>query len=253
MFAGVSDTELQNVLAALRTGRLDVPLSSLALDRVGANGLAPHLAALSVFDARSLPILIECVLSERRRRPATPELVWTGPEGRAATARRTEVVFRRMLESAERDVWMAGYSIDHGASIFAPLHVAMRDRGVSARFLLHPKYERDERRQPTVAAGADLIINRFLAQNWTFGPPVPDIYYDPRPLERHPRASMHIKAVVVDEARVLIGSANFTDAGQQRNYEAGAYIEDATFARRLVTQLQSLIDADLVVKYGAQP
>jgi phosphatidylserine/phosphatidylglycerophosphate/cardiolipin synthase-like enzyme len=61
---------------------------------------------------------------------------------------------------------------------------------------------------------------------------------------------MHIKAIVTDEARVLIGSANFTDAGQHRNYEAGAYVEDREFARRLVTQLQSLIDTGLVRRYG---
>lgn len=253
MLADVSTAELENVLAALRAGRVEPPLSSLALDRVGANALAPHLAALAPFDVATLSVLLQCVLSERLRRPPTPELVWTGPEGRAATARRTEVVFRHLLESAERDVWMAGYSIDHGDQIFAPLHRAMCDRGVKARFLLHPTYAKNERRQPTVSAGADVILNRFLANNWTFGPPEPDLYYDPRPLERRPKASMHIKAVVVDDARVLIGSANFTNAGQHRNYEAGAYLEDAVFARRLVSQLSSLIDARLVVKHGARP
>lgn len=251
MFADVSTTELESLREALRAGRVSPPLTALALDRVGAHGLLDHLDELALFDARSLAVLLASVLSERRRRPPTPELVWTGPEGPAATARRTEVVFRHLLVSAEREVWMAGYSIDHGERLFAPLHEVMVERGVRARFILHPKYEKGERRRSTIEAGASLIINRFLERNWSFGAPYPEIYYDPRPLERRPRASMHIKAVVVDDARVLIGSANFTNAGQHRNYEAGAYLEDPAFAKRLVRQLASLIEADLVHRYGA--
>ncbi len=251
MFADVSNTELENLLAALRAGRVRLPLTAMALDRVGADGLRAHLPRLEPFTGRALAVLLEALLDERRRRPPTPELVWTGPEGPAATARRTEVVFRHLLASAERDVWMAGYSIDHGAQIFEPLYQAMSERGVKARFLLHPKYNPGETRQRTVEAGANLIVHRFLEHNWPFGPPRPDIYYDPRPLERRPRASMHIKAVVVDEARVLIGSANFTNAGQHRNYEAGAYLEDPAFAKRLVRQLASLIEGELVHRYGA--
>lgn len=242
--------ELENLLAAVRAGRVATPISAMSLDRIGARSLSDQVSALQGFDEGTLATLLECVLAERRARTATPELVWTGPEGPAATARRTEVVFRHLLESAERSVWMAGYSIDHGRDLFAPLHTAMRDRGVEARFLLHPKYGRGERRQPSIEAGADLIINRFLTKNWPSEPPEPEIWYDPRPLERRPRASMHIKAVIVDDARVLIGSANFTNAGQHRNYEAGAYLEDETFACRLVSQLQSLIDAGLVHRYG---
>lgn len=251
MFADVETTDLDNLLNALRASRVAFPVSATGLDRLGAPSLVRHAGALQSFDASTLAVLLEAVLAERANRPATPELVWTGPEGPAATARRTEVVFRHLLESATQSVWMAGYSIDHGSQIFEPLHRVMKERGVRTRFLLHPQYARGERRQPTVQAGAELIINRFLAHNWPFGDPRPDIWYDPRPLERKPRASMHIKAVVVDDARVLIGSANFTNAGQHRNYEAGAYIEDPRFAERLARQLRSLIDAELVLPYGA--
>ena len=251
MLEDVSDTALESLLGALERGRVQLPLSGTALSRLGVTELASHLAHLQAFDEATLPILLREVLRARRDRPKAPELVWTGPEGPAGSARSTGVVFRQLLASATRDVWMAGYSIDHGDRLFAPLFEAMRDRGVRARFLIHPKYKAGERRAPTVESGADLIINRFLEDNWDFGPPYPDIYYDPRPLERSPRASMHIKAVVVDDARVLIGSANFTYAGQQRNYEAGAYLESPDFARRLVNQLQSLIDAGHVLRYGA--
>ncbi|MGE0791196.1 MAG: DISARM system phospholipase D-like protein DrmC [Sandaracinaceae bacterium] len=250
MLSDVSTTELENLLTALREGRVRVPLTALALDRIGADGLRDHVAALAPFNEETLAALLRAVLDERARRPPTPELVWTGPEGPSATARRTEVIVRHLFASAERDVWMAGYSIDHGGRIFAPLHDVMKARGVRARFLLHPQYERGEARAPTVETGANLILHRFLERNWPFGAPTPELYYDPRPLEKKPRASMHIKAVVVDETRVLIGSANFTDAGHERNYEAGAYLEDPAFAKRLVRQLRSLVEGGLVHRYG---
>ena len=57
---------------------------------------------------------------------------------------------------------------------------------------------------------------------------------------------MHAKTLVVDEARVLIGSANFTNRGQTRNIEAGALLHDPAFAKALVTQFRSLIDGGYI-------
>ena len=249
----VPTSELRRLLTALDDGSATTPVSDLRAAQLGLDALANHLAALAAFDTATLRALLRAVLAEREAATPRAELVWTGPEGPTGRGRRTAIVFRRLLESAERDVWIAGYSIDHGKDLFAPLHDVMKERNVEARFILHPKYEPGEERLPTIEAGADFILNRFLTRNWPFGDPTPDLYYDPRPLERRPRASMHIKAVVVDEARVLIGSANFTDAGQHRNYEAGVYLEDPDLARRLVTQLQSLIDAKLVRRHGEPP
>ena len=44
---------------------------------------------------------------------------------------------------------------------------------------------------------------------------------------------MDAKCVVVDERFTLIGSANFTSRGQERNTEAGVLIEDEGVARRV--------------------
>jgi phosphatidylserine/phosphatidylglycerophosphate/cardiolipin synthase-like enzyme len=169
----------------------------------------------------------------------------------AATARSTEVVFRDLLGGATRSVWMAGYSIDHGATLFAPLHRAMVERGVEARFLLNLQYPPGDRREASVEAGAARLVHGFLETQWPFGPPHPTIFYDPRTLARRAMASMHAKVVIVDETHTLVGSANFTQRGQQRNIEAGALLHDPAFARQLVTQLQSLIDGGYIARYGA--
>ena len=62
-------------------------------------------------------------------------------------------------------------------------------------------------------------------------------------LERGPRAALHAKCVVVDDARALVTSANFTEAAQTRNIEAGALVHDAVFAQALRAQFEALVDA----------
>lgn len=60
--------------------------------------------------------------------------------------------------------------------------------------------------------------------------------------------SLHAKCVVVDHRLSLITSANFTDRGQTRNFEAGVEIEDEAFALSLARQWQNLIDEGVVVE-----
>ncbi|MCA9619779.1 MAG: DISARM system phospholipase D-like protein DrmC [Myxococcales bacterium] len=250
MLRAVSAQELTTLLEHLESGRLTAPLRALALQSLGLYELAKHAPLFAGLDATATKTLASAVLAERAHRPQVPELVWTGPEGLAATSRRTEVVFRDLLGSAERDVWMAGYSIDHGGDLFAPLHRAMLDRGVKSRFLLNLELRAHERPEKTEQATAALLANRFFTKQWPFEGPKPTLFYDPRTLKKGVYASMHAKVVVVDEQRVLIGSANFTQRGQRRNIEAGVLLHDEAFAKQLVTQLQSLIDGGYVKRYG---
>ena len=59
---------------------------------------------------------------------------------------------------------------------------------------------------------------------------------------------MHAKCVVVDETRALVGSANFTDRGQQRNVEVGVLVDDPIFARKLQQQWNGLAASGLLVR-----
>ena len=49
-------------------------------------------------------------------------------------------------------------------------------------------------------------------------------------------SSLHPKCVVIDEGKALVTSANFTEAAQIRNIEAGVFIRDPGFACSLVRQ-----------------
>ncbi len=244
MFVEIASEDLEYLIEEVESGELRLPLSSMSLAKLGLGSLVAEVALLRTLDRDALLFVVRAVLAERVGRGRPPELVWTGPEGRLASARSTEVVFRELLASARKSVWMAGYAVDHGIDLFAPLHQVMVDYDVQARFLLN--LESEVKHEADIENKARFFTNQFLRENWPFEGPRPAFYYDPRSLQAKVYASMHAKTLVIDEQRVLIGSANFTNRGQTRNIEAGALLHDPRFARSLVTQFQSLIDGGFI-------
>jgi phosphatidylserine/phosphatidylglycerophosphate/cardiolipin synthase-like enzyme len=231
-------------------GRLVAPLtvSALAAHGVGkdADGLVTLLGDLSTVGVR---VALEVVLAERAHRPPPHlDLVWTGPEARNARGRDTAIVVRQLFSEARKTVLVGGFSFDHGEAIFAPLHQAMVEHGVQASLFL------DIEGHAPIPSEADTYataqIDRFFTKNWPFGPPRPDVYYDPRTaVAGPPWASLHAKCVVVDDRSALITSANFTDRGQTRNIEAGVRIDDPDFAQKLATQWRGLVSTQLLRRY----
>lgn len=246
---GLSD--LRALLRAIRAGRLSFPLSDAQLRAEGFGACAGAvLGAVAPLDRDAAAVAVELLVADRRQRPSPRvELVWTGPETEAAESRKTSVVVRRLFEEAGESVLVAGYAFDHGAEILRPLHSAMAERGVRAAIFLDIPGE-----APTAAeveTFARRQIESFLAENWPFGPPYPAIYYDPRTVSPTTNASLHAKCVVIDDARALVTSANFTTRGQTRNIEVGVLIEDADFARRLAGHWQGLIARGWVSRHVA--
>ena len=74
---------------------------------------------------------------------------------------------------------------------------------------------------------------------------LPDVFYDPRPLaddDESKSACLHAKFVIADSQHVFLSSANFTEAAQQRNIEAGILLDSSVLACDLESHFQSLID-----------
>ena len=77
----------------------------------------------------------------------------------------------------------------------------------------------------------------------------PKLYYDPRSLSesRTGRSSLHAKCIIVDRRVTLITSANFTEAAQQRNIEAGVVVWHHLFVERLAGYFEGLIASGALV------
>lgn len=220
---------LERFLERVRSGRTAFPLTEMGLRAHGLGPLVSSLGTLNTLGAAGTEVLLDTLLAERGRAKAVPpELVWTGPEARVSRARDTEVVLAELLGSARRSVLIAGFSFDHGARLLAPLHHVMREHGVRC------------------ALFAEDVAN-FVSENWPFGEPFPTLYRDARD-ERY--TSMHAKCVVVDDARVLVTSANFTDRGQTRNIEVGVLLHDPEFAQVLAAQWMDAVDTGYFERVG---
>jgi phosphatidylserine/phosphatidylglycerophosphate/cardiolipin synthase-like enzyme len=222
--------DLEALLRLLERERIRAPATEAALASHGLEHLFEYLGGFGKLDSVSLQAVLRTAIAERRYRPVPRvDLVWTGPEALVSTARDTLVVVRQLFENARKSVLIGGYAFDHGRDIFAPLHVAMTERGVETTIFLND------------AEG-------FLKENWPFGEPFPSIFCDPRTAEPESRFSLHAKCIVVDERRALVTSANFTDRGQTRNIEMGVLVDDPSLATRLVHQWRGLIESGLVTK-----
>lgn len=238
--ARVSTADLRKLRDLASSRALSCPLTDASLRAHGFAGVVDELLAALPFDQRgSLVAALDLVVDERMRAQRPPiELVWSGPDVAAPQCRDTAVVLQEVFERATREVLVAGYWFTQ-RHILEPLHRSML-RGVRARMFVH--LEAGVSRAEDGPAYAAACIRQFTHKVWVFGPPYPDFYYDPRTVLRGTGDTLlHAKCTVADRRLALVTSANFTAAGQTRNIEVGALIDDPLFASRLEGQFNALV------------
>jgi phosphatidylserine/phosphatidylglycerophosphate/cardiolipin synthase-like enzyme len=195
----------------------------------GAEAAAICDALRSLTTAAQAIAMLDLLLQERRARQRdidATELVWSGPEEGPSETRETAVVLRELFLGAKRDVLVATYAIHEGAWVFADL-ARRHDAGeITVRMLLHVEPE------PDPLAARERCVASFR-EKWP-GKTIPQLWFDPRTARlATKKTSMHAKFVVVDDDLAFVTSANFTEAAQERNIEAGVLVRSAPFARRL--------------------
>ncbi len=169
------------------------------------------------------------------------ELVWTGPEGQGSRGRHTSVVVRELFASAERSVLVSTFAVYQGKQVFKPLAERMEQRP-ELRVRLFANVVRPQLDQTPDSQILREFVEDFRRTHWP-GDRLPELYFDPRSLEQRSgeRACLHAKCLVVDDRRSFVSSANFTEAAQERNIEAGVLIDDSAFAIALRTQFDALV------------
>jgi hypothetical protein len=101
---------------------------------------------------------------------------------------------------------------------------AARKRGCKVRVVL-------DKNDPTNASPAsDVVASNHVAYEYLKAHDI-DVYFADVP------ATMHAKAVIIDSATVIVGSANWSDAAFQKNTEAGALIQSREVALAALAEL----------------
>lgn len=236
---------LEELARALQTGALPRDVTAFQIQRsVGAVGghAAEELARLlhSGLQPGHAALLLDAIVAERRQRGCSLELVTSGPDA-TGTTRDTGVVMRELFSTAEVRVLVVGFAVHQGREVFRALADQMdRLPRLSVRLCLDVS-----RRAGDTSKSSGILerfANRFREREWP-GTRIPKVFYDPRALapSESDRASLHAKCVVVDGHTALVGSANLTEAAQQRNIEIGLLVRAPEIARALEAHVDGLI------------
>ena len=167
--------------------------------------------------------IIESIISAMNMSDADKvSLVVTAPPSFAINARTTMNVVQSMINGAERNILITGYSLSSYFSELVDTIVLKSQRGVFVKFFVN-----DIDRQPNF----DKILRykgHFLK-----------IYNYHQ--EDDKMAVLHAKVISVDQQQTLITSANLSYHGQQGNIELGTLIESKHIAKQIDAVFTKLI------------
>ena len=257
-FTKISDTDLRALTAALRSRRVSPPYSELQLSRVlpgsTVDSASTTLSQFSEqgFTPEQIVSVLELLIQDRSEgRPIEPpiDLVTSGPEAPGISNRDTSVVVRELFAHAETSVLVVGYAVYQGQRVFEALAKRMEELpDLDVQLFLN--ISRPDRDTTASEILVSRYVQRFKDSQWPGGFRLPEVYYDPRSVadEEPVRSSLHAKCVVVDAERVFVSSANFTEAGQQRNIEVGLNIQSEWLAKRLIRHFKLLHEHGLAVR-----
>ncbi len=254
----LSDTDIQALIAGLRSRRVAAPYSEFQLSRVLAPSLiqavTANLAELELrgFTSDQIAVVLELLERDRSAVRSTThpiDLVTSGPEAPGISNRDTSVVVRELFSHAQTSVLVVGYAIYQGQRVFEALAQRMEEiPELDVRLFLN--ISRPDRDTTASEILVSRYAQRFRDSQWPSNCRLPDVYYDPRSVadDEPVRSSLHAKCVVVDAEQVFVSSANFTEAGQERNIEVGLNIRSPWLAKRLIRHFKLLHEHGLAVR-----
>ncbi len=174
------------------------------------------------------------------------DLVLSGPDVQGSPTRDTQAVMQSLLAEAKQEVLLVGYVIHNAQNLFRPLATQMERRNNLKVWCCLDVQRKWQDYRPDSEILAE-FADEFVTTHWPWKP-LPSVFYDPRSLDNsdNTRSSLHAKCIVIDRQIALITSANFTEAAQQRNIEAGVLIRDRPFAERIAKYFDGLLELKLL-------
>lgn len=212
----------RRLAAALRLGRPE--LATLRRDAVQATSAAAMTLAFALTEAGDGPyaagVLAGRLDALEEQPPIRP--VWTGPPSSGTGSRLTLAVVSDLLDDAKHEILLVSYATIPREPIRRAMEAA-HQRGVSITLLL-------ERADDNPAfRGLTDPFPGLHAQRWHW------------PASARPGgASMHAKLLIIDRRTALVGSANLTGPGLERNLECGLFIRGGEIPRLLAEHLRGL-------------
>lgn len=241
----------QRLAKALESGFIGSPVSTLMLSSVLGDLDDVDSVRLALQELAHLGIIGNGAAAWIRmsdaieQRTAKPDLVWSGPGVQGVHARDTRQVFEELLSSAKTSLWACTYAFFDGPKAFQVLAKNMdANPSLAVTLLLNIQRSKGD------STAADQLVRKFADRFWKVewpGTVKPRVFYDPRALDINgPGAVLHAKAMVVDDERVFVTSANFTEAALDRNIELGLLVRDRAMAASIKAHFKGLAETGLL-------
>lgn len=141
-------------------------------------------------------------------------LVVTAPSSFLVNARTTMNVVQSIIEEAERNILITGYSLSSYFSELVDTIIQKSQRGVFVKFFVNNLEKQPEFEKILRYKGRFLKIYDFHS-------------------EEDKMAALHAKVISVDQQQTLITSANLSYHGQLGNIELGTLIESKQIAKQI--------------------
>lgn len=249
----LSRASLKSLAEALANKRLTPPFQTAVVKKYVPSSISLEITdflngcvskGMQPFHISEMLRLLEEEKLFGQTRSEKAELVWSGLEVIGSASRDTRIVIQELFKKAQHSIMIASYALDTGKKakeIFGVLASKMEDLpDLSVRMFVNvPRKYREETSDSILLQKFSKI---FRDEIWP-GSRYPELFYDPRSLfiDGENRACLHAKCIVVDDELVFITSANFTEAAQERNLEAGILLTNPQLAVQLRSQFETLV------------
>ncbi len=242
VFHKLTTSSLRQLSDSLRDGELASGITSHAIQQIAGASLTEELVKVLEnlsclgWSSSQLSDFVKFI-ADTREQASKPEsvfdLVLSGPDVQGIPTRDTAAVMHSLIEQANEEVILVGYAVHNGKKLFERLAQRMEEQPkLNVWFCLNIQ------RQFRDTSLSSEIVRRFSTEfqekHWPWSPK-PQVFYDPRSLDDKgkTRTSLHAKCLIVDREQALITSANFTEAAQKRNIEAGVVVRYKPFVERI--------------------
>lgn len=240
-----SASDLQALADALADGRVSPDFSTAAVQLAGLPaGAARFLAGLRGTDPVVVAWMLRRIARERgaaaQGASRVASLVWSGASEGEEPTRDTRTVLDGLFRRARSHVLIASYVIYDGSTVFAALlDQARANPGLQIELYVNLPSETgvDDDEHWDAAR----YLTTFARHHWAPDVALPALFYDPETRRLGAkRAALHAKCVVVDRRWAFVTSANFTEAAQERNIEAGILLDHPRIAEALIARFHGL-------------
>jgi len=252
IFRQLSLPNLTSLANAIADKRLVLPLTNMALIGYVPDTLANAITSevnqllISGFTSSQIAYTLRLLAEERaesQKLRDRVDLVWTGQEFVGSTSRDTHIVVQELFAAARNSVLISSYALDKSASTRTLFKILAQQMSIfpELKVQIFVNVHRLHQDKTPDSVLLRQFADSFRKEIWTSNK-LPDLFHDPRSLsmEINKKACLHAKCVVVDQEKVLVTSANFTEAAHERNIEAGIFVTDTAIANAITSQFDAL-------------